>query len=164
MANMVTNCRIVGSIVLLFFPAFSLPFYLLQLLCGLTDMIDGAIARKTNTVSTFGARLDTIADFILVAICLVKLLPEMRIPNWLWGWMVGIAILKIANVVLGFVYQKTLVVEHTIMNKITGLLLFLLPFTVSWVALNYTAIVVCCIATLAAIQEGYDINIKRTIE
>ena len=38
-------------------------FYILYLFCGLTDMIDGAIVRKTGAVSKFGARLDTIADF-----------------------------------------------------------------------------------------------------
>ena len=36
--------------------------------CGLTDVMDGIIARKTNTVSDFGAKLDTGADFIFAVI------------------------------------------------------------------------------------------------
>jgi CDP-diacylglycerol--glycerol-3-phosphate 3-phosphatidyltransferase len=84
MANIVTGSRILLSILLLFFPAFSTWFYVIYLICGLTDMVDGTIARKTNAVSEFGSRLDTIADFVFVVVCLVKLLPVMDIPTWLW--------------------------------------------------------------------------------
>jgi len=46
----------------------------MYLLCGLTDMLDGAIARKNNIVSEFGAKLDTFADIVFVAICMIKFL------------------------------------------------------------------------------------------
>lgn len=78
MANIVTGCRILCSILLIFFPAFSPGFYILYLICGFTDMIDGAIARKTNTVSSFGARLDTAADLLFAVICLIKILPAIQ--------------------------------------------------------------------------------------
>ena len=64
MANIITGCRILCSIILLFIPAFSHTFYILYLVAGFTDMIDGTIARKTNTASEFGSRLDTIADIL----------------------------------------------------------------------------------------------------
>lgn len=64
-ANSITACRILLSILILFYPAFSPMFYALYLSAGLTDMFDGVIARKTNTVSEFGSKLDTVADFIL---------------------------------------------------------------------------------------------------
>ena len=50
-ANLITGTRILFSVALLFCPAFSLSFYVLYLLAGLTDMVDGAVARKTGTVS-----------------------------------------------------------------------------------------------------------------
>lgn len=50
---------------------------------------------------------------------------------------------------------------HTVMNKITGALCFLLPFTLSFIDLKYSAIAVCCIATFAAIQEGHYIRTVR---
>ena len=62
MANILTSCRILCSIPLLIFPAFSPWFYAIYLISGFTDMIDGAIARKTNTVSEFGSKLDTVAE------------------------------------------------------------------------------------------------------
>ena len=64
MANILTSCRILCSIVLLYFPTFSPWFYALYIVSGFTDMIDGTVARKTNTVSEFGTKLDTVADFI----------------------------------------------------------------------------------------------------
>ena len=88
MANIITGCRVLGSILLLFFPAFSSWFYILYLFCGFTDMIDGSIARKTNSSSKFGARLDSVADFTFVVVCLVKLLPMMQLPGWIWIWIV----------------------------------------------------------------------------
>ena len=163
MANMVTGCRILCSILLLFFPAFSPWFYILYLTGGFTDMIDGTIARKTNTVSKFGSRLDTVADFLFVGACFVKLLPVIHIPNWLWIWIAVIVVIKLINIASGFVCKKKFVAEHTIMNKVTGLLLFLLPLTWFFMELQYSAAAACCIATFAAIQEGHFIRTGREI-
>ena len=153
-ANILTGCRIFGSILLLFFPAFSLDFYITYLLCGFSDMVDGTIARKTNSTSKFGSQLDTIADLIFVVVSIIVLLPAIHIPWWLWIWSGVIAVIKISNIIWGYVSKKQFIALHMIMNKVTGLLLFLLPLTISFVELKYTAIVVCSIATFSAIQEG----------
>ena len=154
-ANILTGCRIFGSILLMFFPMFSVEFYIIYILCGFSDMIDGTIARKTNSTSKFGSQLDTIADLIFVAVALFRLLPVIHIPEWLWIWGGVIAVFKISNIIWGYVSKKQFIALHTIMNKVTGLILFLLPLTISFVELKYTAIVVCSIATLSAIQEGF---------
>jgi len=79
-ANILTGCRILGSVLLLLFPAFSVAFYIIYLFCGFSDMADGTIARKTNSISKFGSQLDTVADLIFVVVSLFKLLPEIHIP------------------------------------------------------------------------------------
>ena len=79
-ANILTGCRILGSILLLFFPAFSVAFYIIYLFCGFSDMIDGTIARKTNSTSKYGSQLDTVADLFFVVVSLFKLLPAIHIP------------------------------------------------------------------------------------
>ena len=155
LANTITGLRIVGSVVLLFFDAASFPFHITYLLCGFSDMIDGTIARKTNAVSSFGSKLDTIADFVFMAVCAVKLLPTIYLPVWLWIWIAAIAIIKVTDIVWEFVRRKKFVALHTALNKTTGLLLFLLPFTLQIVEPTYSFAVVCIIATIAAIQEGY---------
>ena len=163
MANIITFVRILCSIAILFCPVFSVAFYSLYITAGLTDMIDGWVARKTNTVSEFGAKLDTVADFVFVVVCLVKLLPIMDFPSWLYIWIGVIALIKIINIVSGYVIQKQFVTIHSLMNKVTGLLLFILPLTLSFINLRYSAVVVCLVATFAAIQEGHFIRTKRQI-
>lgn len=118
-------------------------------------MVDGAIARKMGAASEFGARLDTIADFLFVIASFVKLVPVIRIPVWIWVWAAVIAAVKLVTLVWGFTQMKQMPSLHTIANKATGLCLFLLPLTMSFVDLRYTAPVVCVIATIAAIREGY---------
>ena len=144
-----------ASFVLLFCPVFSVPFFVLYLAAGISDMLDGVVARRTNTASEFGAKLDTAADFVFVIVCLIRLLPVIDIPTWLYVWTGVIVLIKGINYVSGYVMQKRFVALHTAMNKITGALLFILPLTVSLVELRFTAIVVCAIATFAAIQEGH---------
>jgi CDP-diacylglycerol--glycerol-3-phosphate 3-phosphatidyltransferase len=158
MANVITGLRILTSLSLLFCPTFSSAFYALYLISGLSDMADGAIARKTNTVSEFGTRFDTIADFIFVAVCLIKILPVMDVPIWLYVWTVIIAFVKVLNIILGYKMNKSFVAVHTVMNKVTGMLLFILPLTLSIIPLNITGIPVCLTAIFAAIQEGYYIK------
>ena len=161
MANTITFFRIAAGIVLLFCPVFSPAFYTLYIAAGLSDMLDGFVARQTDTVSILGARLDTMADFVLVVVCLIKLLPVLHIPAWLYGWIGIIALIKAVNIVSGFAVQKRFVPVHSVMNKATGALLFLLPLTIPVVPLKYSAIVVCAAATFAAIQEGHFIRTGR---
>ena len=92
MANTITFFRMAAGIVLLLCPVFSPAFFVLYIAAGLSDMLDGFVARKTDTVSELGARLDTMADFVLVVVCLIKLLPILRIPAWLYGWIGIIAL------------------------------------------------------------------------
>lgn len=157
-ANLITGTRILFSVILLFCPAFSPTFYILYLAAGLTDLIDGPAARKTGTVSEFGSKLDTAADFVFVAVCLIKLLPCLAVPLWLWIWIVLIALIKMINLISGFVIQKKFVAFHTVMNKVTGVLLFVLPLTLQAVELKVSAPLVCTAATFAAIQEGHYIT------
>lgn len=154
-ANVLTGCRILGSILLLFFPTFSLGFYVTYLICGLSDMVDGTIARRTNSVSRFGSQLDTVADMVFVVASLIKVLPAIDVPLWLWVWGGAIALIKVGNIIWGYVARRQFVSIHTIMNKVTGFLLFILPLTISFIELDYSAMVVCLIATISAIQEGF---------
>ena len=158
MANIITGFRVLISIALLFCPMFSPVFYVLYLIAGLSDMIDGTIARRTNTVSEFGAGFDTAADFVFVVVCLIKILPVISMPTWLCVWIVMIALIKIVNIISGYIVQRRLVAVHSVMNKVTGVLLFILPLTFSIVSLKYSALPVCAVATFAAVQEGHFIR------
>ena len=117
-------------------------------------MIDGTIARKTKSVSEFGSKLDTVADFIFVIVVMIKLLPVIPIPYWTLMWIAAIAIIKVSNIVRGYICTRRFIDTHTILNKAAGLSLFIMPLTLSCIELKYSCIIVCSIATLAALQEG----------
>ncbi|MBR4865171.1 MAG: CDP-alcohol phosphatidyltransferase family protein [Clostridia bacterium] len=156
MANVITAGRIILSLPLLCIPLSSVWFYVLYLFCGLTDMVDGAIARKTGTVSQFGARLDTVSDFVFMLICCVRILPRMHLPVWLWAWIIMVALMKAAHIVFVLIRKKKLLSNHNVLNKITGFALFLLPLTLDFVETSGGVAAICVVATLAVMQEMYD--------
>ncbi len=162
MANIITCIRIVLSAALLFCPALSPVFYGVYLAAGFSDMLDGAVARKTGTVSELGSRLDTIADIVFTAVCLIKLLPVLDVPSWLTTWISVIAIKKLLNIAIGYSRQKAFVAVHSVLNKVTGCLLFMFPLTLAFLHLKYSAAVLCAVATAAAFYEGYLIQAGRT--
>ena len=161
-ANLVTGSRIIFSLLMLPLPVYSIWFYACYLLAGVTDMIDGTFARKQGTDSEFGEKLDTVADTILVAAAVYKLLPVIDdIGMSIWIWAGCIALIKVINVIYGFVTQKKLVAVHSLANKITGLALYFIPFLCHIIDVKYWAFAVCMLATYAAIHEGCVIRNKK---
>jgi len=154
--NIITALRIVGSVGLLFCNVAGWQFWTLYVFCGLSDMVDGWLARRLHAESKTGSILDSIADLLLVACCAIQLLPTMSIPSWLWIWAGIILIIKIVNQIIALTRIKQFCLPHTIANKLTGFLLFLTVPTISWRIIPIA--IVALIATFAAIQEGYSIS------
>ena len=65
MANIITCSRVLFSLILLFTKAFSTSFYALYIMAGITDVLDGIVARKFKLESEFGEKLDTVADIFV---------------------------------------------------------------------------------------------------
>ena len=154
-ANIITGSRVAFSLPLLFIPLSSSWFYIVYLFCGLTDMIDGTIARKMGTVSKFGAKLDTASDFVFMFVCCVKIIPLIQIHIWLWVWIIIVALIKIFNIAIVFIHKKKLISIHSLLNKTTGLALFLLPLSLNFAEITYSVATICAFATIAAVQEVY---------
>ena len=154
-ANIITGSRIVFSLPLLFIPLSSAWFYMFYLLCGFSDMIDGTVARKTKSVSEFGARLDTASDLVFMTAALISLVPHLHVPTWLWIWIGLIATIKLCGAVGDLIRTGRFAFPHTVLNKVTGLILFLLPVTTIFIEPTYTMPFVCAVATVAAVHERY---------
>lgn len=120
---------------------------------GITDMLDGFIARKTSTESKAGAKLDSIADVIFLIVCIIKILPAIDLPEWILIWIGVIALIKSVSIILGFIYSRSIIMLHTVLNKTAGLLLFVLPFTFSFLDMKYASVIVCFVATIAAVAD-----------
>ena len=160
--NVISALRIAGSFCLLFCDVAGWLFWALYALCGISDMVDGPLARKLQAESKTGAVLDSVADIVFVACCAIRLLPVLEIPVWLCIWAGVIVFIKMVNQISALVVFKRFCFPHTLANKLTGLLLFL---AVPAVFCTVTPIsIVAAIATFAAVQEGHYIRTKQVFQ
>ena len=125
-------------------------------LCGISDMLDGFLARKLHAESKAGAVLDSMADICFVVCCAIRLIPATQILSWLLIWAGVIVAIKIINQVSALIVFRRFCFPHTKANKLTGILLFLTVPMISWTIVPIA--VVAGIATFAAIQEGHFIR------
>ena len=154
--NIITLLRIAGSMGLLFCDVMGVAIWIIYGLCGISDIVDGWLARKLKCVTKKGALLDSLADICFVVCCAWKLLPILELPQWLWLWAgVNVAI-KVVNQIFALVMYGCFQFPHTLANKATGFLLFIaIPMTF-WSIIPIAT--VAAIATFAAIQEGHYIR------
>ena len=157
--NIITTLRLLGAVCLLFSDPAGAAFWVIYGLCGVSDMVDGHLARRLHAESKTGAVLDSVADICFVTCCAIRLLPVLQIPAWLWIWAGLIVIIKIINQISALVVYKHLCFPHTKANKLTGLLLFIAVPLVFWSIVPIA--IVAGIATFAAVQEGHFIRIRK---
>jgi len=154
--NVITSLRIAGTIGLLFTTPLSKGFYILYTFSGLTDVLDGMVARATKTTSRLGAKLDSVADLIFYTVMMVMIMPHLwvTLPVGIWYAVGTILIIRIAAYITAAVKYKCFASVHTYGNKATGLAVFALPYLImiEATALGYS-IGVCIIAALASLEE-----------
>ena len=130
-ANILTVSRIVLAIILLlFFKKISVLFLIIYTVAEFTDIIDGTIARKTDSCSHSGAVLDSIADLLLAAnllkiIFIMKLITK-KIAFWLFIAL-GIGTL---SPIINFIKHKKVFFIHSIPCKIVGGIISIVPFAI----------------------------------
>ncbi len=166
MANVITGNRIVCALALIFCPTFSTCFYGLYILGGISDVLDGMIARRIGKETQFGAHFDTVADIVFIMIVIIKTVRAICIPTWLFIWIICIAVVKFINIISGFIIHKHFVSEHTVMNKISGILLFAIQLCIGQFPRQpgVTLMVLTCgVATFSAVQEFHYIRTGKEV-
>ena len=154
-ADLVTLVRIPAALGLLWTAPLSPPFLLLYGLGGLSDLLDGPIARRTGTAGPFGARLDSIADVVFVAAALFRLLPAVlpELPGWVGAACIAIAAVRLIAYAVGAVKFRRLTALHTAANKATGLCLFVAPLLLPFADLRLLSALLCGLAAVSAAEE-----------
>ena len=153
--NLLSMSRIILCLPLLLVDAMTMPFWVLYVIAGTTDMLDGFLARRWGVESKFGARLDSLADFVFVLAVGYKLFPWLKLPATLWMMTGLIALVKIINAICSYVVKHRIEYLHTKANKVTGFLLFIGVMTIGQSYFVPVAWMISCIALFAAIQEGH---------
>ena len=138
----------------------TVPFWVLYLIAGSTDMLDGFLARRWGVESKFGAKLDSLADFIFVLVVGYKLFPLLKLPAALWMMIGLIAMVKTVNAISSYVVRHRIEFLHTKANKLAGFLLFLSVMTIEQSYFIPVAWVIACFALFAALQEGHFLRSK----
>lgn len=128
-------------------------FFAVYIICGASDVLDGYIARKTNSTSKFGSVFDSVADFLLVGILLIVFMPVIIIPQWILFWIFGIAVIKITALTIGYLRYHTFSFLHTYTNKTTGFVLFCAPLSLYFFDITIIGCFICVIASLSAFEE-----------
>jgi CDP-diacylglycerol--glycerol-3-phosphate 3-phosphatidyltransferase len=157
--NIITLLRIAGSLGLLLCDVTDVVFWIIYGLCGISDIADGWLARKLKCVTKKGALLDSLADICFVACCAWKLLPILKLPQWLWLWAGVIVVIKIVNQISALVMYRRCCFPHTLANKATGFLLFIAVPMTFWSIVPIA--IVAAIATISAIHEWHFIRTNK---
>jgi CDP-diacylglycerol--glycerol-3-phosphate 3-phosphatidyltransferase len=151
--NWISASRIILSLILIYTKPLSLAFFIIYSICGLSDALDGFIARRTRTTSRFGAKLDSIADMIMTGALLFLLYPVVNISKEIIIWIIIIGSIRLAAMIVAIIKYKTFASIHTYGNKITGILLFIFPIFIIFIRINILMQIVCIVATISAIEE-----------
>lgn len=151
--NLISGSRIFLSLALLFIKPLSPAFYVIYVICGCSDMLDGLIARRTKTTSRLGEKLDSLADIVMIGVLLVILYPIVNPSFGIIAWIIAIAAIRLAAMAVALLKYKTFASLHTYGNKITGLALFLFSFFLSFIHTDLLIYIICALASLSALEE-----------
>ena len=75
LANLITSIRLVGAISLIFIETLSKTYFIVYIISGLSDALDGLVARSLKITSKLGSKLDSISDLIFFGVTLIKEFP-----------------------------------------------------------------------------------------
>lgn len=153
--NIITLIRIILSFFILTVKPLSPSYISFYLICGLSDILDGYIARKTKSTSKLGANLDGLADFIFISVILYSIIPILDIPVWALILMGIIVIIRLVSQIVGLARYNKLAFLHTYLNKATGLALFISPLLIVILNIDITLAILLLITTLSAIEDLY---------
>lgn len=163
--NIITSFRIIGAMILIFLKPLSTLFFIVYTVSGLTDAIDGYVARKTNSVSEFGSKLDSVSDLLFYSIMMIKVMPILfsRLPIEIWYYTGLIVFMRIVVYSFVAIKEKEFHSPHTYLNKASGLLFYLLPFVINTKHLEAYAYAMIGVTFFAAIDEVLIILFKKHV-
>lgn len=151
--NILSVSRIVLAILMFFLFGRTYWFFGFYLIAGVTDFLDGIIARKYNAPSSLGAQLDSIGDFclyiVLTAYLIIKYTESVNHFKYL---IITIIVLRALTIIFGIIKYHQLIMVHTLANKLSGLLLFFLPMLL-WADIQGGIYVTMVVAIIAPLEE-----------
>lgn len=153
--NCITLLRIIGMISLLFIKPLTIPFFIVYTIAGITDVLDGTIARLAKIESDIGARLDSIADLLLYSVMLIRIFPLLwaALPGSIWVAVALILSARLLFYLIGILKQKHLPSTHSILNKLTGFMIFTVPYILKTAIFTPFCWGICLISSIGTLED-----------
>ena len=153
--NCISVFRIIATICLLFIKPFTTEFCVIYTLAGVSDILDGWIARSTNNTSTTGAKLDSMADLLYYAVMVLKIFPVLlkRLPIAIWCMLGVIFLMRFICYGIVAIKYGQFASLHTYLNKLTGAIVFLIPFVIKSSFSTVFCTIGCIVAFVASVEE-----------
>jgi len=153
--NILSTIRLICIIPLLLLTPFKLPFMTVYVVAGVSDMIDGPIARKFKVETQFGAALDGGADILLVLVVLLRLVPLLEISSWILVWILIAVGIKLSASVIGYIRHKQFIFLHTYGLKFFIFMLFMFPVFYAFMSADTYLIGMLTFAMLVFFEDIY---------
>ncbi len=114
---------------------------------GLSDILDGNLARSRNKITEFGKFLDPVADKVMIGAAMISLSILGRMPWWITivilGREVGITLLRLAIIRRGVIAaNKGGKIKATFQNFGVGFYVLPLPASLFWFRDGFMAIAI----------------------
>ena len=160
--NILTIFRILASLLIVMVS--DKYFFPLYFFAGLTDILDGWIARKMNWTSRFGTLLDSLADLLFFIVVVLKIILTIKLPAFLlWGALM-IVLIRCITYLIGYFRFHQFASLHTYLNKLTGLLLFLSPIVLLIIPITPFGIILLVCGSLSAIEELLIVSTTKKLD
>ena len=97
--NILTSLRIAGAACLMFITPLTPAFFVIYTLCGISDVLDGVIARAAHITTELGAKLDSAADLLFYSVMMIRMFPVLweRLPRLIWAYVGLVLALRLAS-------------------------------------------------------------------
>jgi len=152
--NIVTGLRITLSLLLVFLLRDRTMFLIVYLAAGLTDALDGFLARRLRCQSRLGATLDSVADLCMFGVVIYALIVWMGgLPVLVIALVAAVTAIRVAALIIARVRFGRFAFLHTVGNKITGALLFLYPVEYLLFSTSFLLYPLFAFALLSAAEE-----------
>ncbi len=172
--NFITSLRIVGTAAWLFTTPLSRSFYILYFITGLTDVLDGFIARRLHITSEFGAKLDSVADMLFYTVMLSVMFPALweLLPVGIWYLLGAVLAVRLTSYAVAAIKFHRFASNHTWLNKITGAVVFAIPFVLLLPCDIPLCWAICITGGVASVEElmihllsrEYNPNVKSILD
>lgn len=153
--NIITALRLVGSICLFFVEPFSPLFFAVYTICGVSDVVDGTVARLLDCESEFGAKLDSVSDMTFYSAMIIRIFPVLleNVPLAIWLVGISIVILRVISYIVAAIKYRRFASIHSYGNKLTGAAVFAIPYLSGLFPIEYVCAAVCVVALAATCEE-----------